>query len=472
MKHFVASVLPLLLLLLVCSCKPEDEIYSKDSGVKLQFSTDTVSFDTVFVSQGSVTRRLKVYNPSKNAVKISEIKIGKLGLSPFSLIINGELKPMATDFTLRGEDSLLILVKAYIDPNNNQNAFIVEDDILFKLNGNEQKVHVEAYGQNANYFKDTFVCNTTWSPPKAYILYGDVIVPEGCTLTILPGTKIYAHPGAILYVAGKLNVQGSAQNRAVFQHDRRDSLYANIPGLWYGIYLAKKSKANTIQFADIRNATFGITVDSSANVSIKNTVVKNCFSTGVLGILSAFEMENCLIANCGQYAVAGAGGGNYKLNFCTIANYTSEFKRDTESLTFNDSAIYNKALIIRNTNLEIKNSIIWAGTRNGELKDELLFYTVAGLDNITISNSLLQTNCYLNEAKFRLPASNNLFNRDPEFKQPGDGSVPARKINYTLKDSSPLIGAGQNAGVSIDLPGSARPQGLPNPDIGAYENAK
>src|SRR5687768_13561306 len=125
MKYFVASVLPLLLLLSVFSCKPDYELYSKDSGVRLQFSPDTGAFDTVFVAAGSVTKRLKVYNPSKNAVKIDEIEIRKLGLSAFSLIIDGELKPMVTGFTLRGEDSLLILVEAYIDPTRQKNAFIV-----------------------------------------------------------------------------------------------------------------------------------------------------------------------------------------------------------------------------------------------------------------------------------------------------------------------------------------------------------
>ena len=53
--------LPLLILFSVFSCKPDEDIITRDSGAKLEFATDTVFFDTVFVSTGSVTKRLTVY---------------------------------------------------------------------------------------------------------------------------------------------------------------------------------------------------------------------------------------------------------------------------------------------------------------------------------------------------------------------------------------------------------------------------
>src|SRR5688572_28370066 len=209
MKYCFAALIPLLLLFSVFSCKPDDEILTRDGSAKLEFSADTIFFDTVFVSTGSVSKRLKIYNRNDKAVKIDEIRLEKLGASNYDLIIDGQAKYFASGITLRGKDSLLILVKVFIDPNNSATPFIVEDNLFFRTNGNEQKIPLRAYGQNANFFRnEELTCNSIWEGPKAFVLYGDVVVPENCTLTIRPGTKVYAHAGAGLYVLGTLKVKG------------------------------------------------------------------------------------------------------------------------------------------------------------------------------------------------------------------------------------------------------------------------
>ncbi|MBK0404243.1 hypothetical protein I5M27_14700 [Adhaeribacter sp. BT258] len=472
MKYCFAALVPLLLLFSVFSCKPDDEILTRDAGAKLEFSTDTIFFDTVFVSTGSVSKRLKIYNRNKKAVKIDQIKLEKLGASDFDLIIDGEAKDMASGITLRGEDSLLILVKVYVDPNNSAKPFIIEDNLQFETNGNRQQVVLRAYGQNANFFRNEELdCNSVWEGPKAYVLYGIVVVPENCTLTIRPGTKVYGHAGAILYVQGTLKVEGTAGKRVFFQNDRRDSAFANVPGQWEGLFFDTMSRNNKIQFTEIKNATYGLRlINFDGNQSeIENTVIKNIFYAGILGLDTDVKLTNSLITNCGQYAFAGIGGGKYDFNYCTIANYTPEFKRDNEAVAFSDSAIYDNALRpIKDPIVTFRNSIIWNGTRNGKMENELLFLTREGLKNVTIQNSLIQTTKYQNEAKFT--GNGNLLNQDPKFVQPGDGFVPARKINYSLKEDSPAIGGARN-GVNIDLTGEPRPQGSnPNPDMGAYEN--
>ncbi|KAA9331897.1 choice-of-anchor Q domain-containing protein [Adhaeribacter soli] len=472
MKYCFAVIIPLLMLLSVFSCKPDDETLTRDAGAKLEFSADTIFFDTVFVSTGSVSKRLKIYNRHKNAVKIDQIKLEKLGASNYDLIIDGEAKDMASGITLRGEDSLLILVKVLIDPNNSATPFIVEDNIVFQTNGNLQTIPLRAFGQNANVFRDKEVsCNTIWEGPKAYVLYGDVIVPENCVLTIRPGTRIYAHAGAGLYVFGTLKVEGNASKKVFFQNDRRDSVFAHVPGQWVGIFFLEKSRNNSIQYAEIKNATFGLSIQNKDGnrVEVENTVIKNMFTAGLLGVSADVKVTNTLITNCGQYAVAGVGGGRYDFNYCTIANYTPDFKRDTESMAFTDSVVLDNTLFIRDTYVTMRNSILWSGNRNGKLENELLFLARAGLQNISIENSLLQTNRYQNDPK--ILGHGNILNQDPKFTQPGDNSVPERKINYSLKKDSPAIGAAQANGVSIDLTGEPRLQGSnPNPDMGAYEN--
>ena len=42
---------------------------------KLEFSLDTLRFDTVFTERGSATRILKVYNPNDESVRISRIAL-------------------------------------------------------------------------------------------------------------------------------------------------------------------------------------------------------------------------------------------------------------------------------------------------------------------------------------------------------------------------------------------------------------
>ena len=59
-----ASVIFLIFILLSISCKKEDDIIT-DSSAKLEFSVDSVLFDTVFTTVGSITKQLKVYNKKR-----------------------------------------------------------------------------------------------------------------------------------------------------------------------------------------------------------------------------------------------------------------------------------------------------------------------------------------------------------------------------------------------------------------------
>ena len=60
------------------SCKKNSTI-NPDSHLKLEFSADTVIFDTVFTSLGSATHELMVYNRHSDDLKISSIRL--LGIS-------------------------------------------------------------------------------------------------------------------------------------------------------------------------------------------------------------------------------------------------------------------------------------------------------------------------------------------------------------------------------------------------------
>jgi hypothetical protein len=99
-----ASLLP--------GCKPrEEELQTTGS---LAFSVDTVKFDTVFTSLRTVTKRLWVYNRNPRAVNVDLISLDNSATSPYTLIINGDQRQTASGIYIRGNDSLLILVRALL----------------------------------------------------------------------------------------------------------------------------------------------------------------------------------------------------------------------------------------------------------------------------------------------------------------------------------------------------------------------
>ena len=69
-------------------CRKDLQI-TPDPSAKLQFSTDTLHFDTVFTTIGSSTRRLKIFNPQAQAVKVSSIQLAGGANSLFRLNLNG-----------------------------------------------------------------------------------------------------------------------------------------------------------------------------------------------------------------------------------------------------------------------------------------------------------------------------------------------------------------------------------------------
>ena len=116
------------------SCRYDEEIISSDQELALFYSEDTLSFDTVFTVSGSITKRLVVRNPNRNAIQLDRIYLGRGSESPYSIIVAGDESSDITGEVIYGEDSLLVLVNVTIDPNEAMQPFIVRDSILFAYN--------------------------------------------------------------------------------------------------------------------------------------------------------------------------------------------------------------------------------------------------------------------------------------------------------------------------------------------------
>ena len=126
------------------SCVDEGD-YTTSSSVELKFSSDTLSFDTVFTTIGSTTKILMVYNKENQAVKIDRIKLGGGVASYYRLNVDGDTSLVAKDIEIGAKDSLYIFVRLELDYNNQSNPLLVEDSIEFFFNNKHQKVLLVFY---------------------------------------------------------------------------------------------------------------------------------------------------------------------------------------------------------------------------------------------------------------------------------------------------------------------------------------
>ncbi|WP_324674256.1 hypothetical protein [Hymenobacter sp. GOD-10R] len=481
---------------------------TKDSSAKLEFSADTMFFDTVFVQTGSVTKRLWVYNRNSRAVKVEQIGLGKPTNSPYALIVSGQQGTAVQNVEIRGKDSLLVLVRTTITPGQENKPFVVEDQLRFRTNGNDQNVKLLAYGQNAYFHADQeyVACNSVWRSDKPHVVLGAVGVRPGCTLRIEAGTKVYFHAGAALVVQGSLvvnpsfnpgnnEVKADDANIVRFAGDRREAYYNDIPGQWRGIQFdSTSSRNNSIRYAEIKNANFGLLIYNPGNkthpkVTVQNTVIKNISAAalsfasggqgfdgaGIFGIGGDFDLVNTVLTNCGEYAIRAIGGGQYNLNFCTIANYTPQFKREKASLDFTNAPAVKRVTGPIPTSISITNSIIW-GINSGAGKEELNFQNSDSYrGNIDVRNSLLRTTAYQGSTeapnKPGLGRSDylNVPNVVPNFKRASDSQKPAYdKLDFSLDTLSPASNRPRyDPFIARDLLNHQRDPR--NPDLGAYE---
>ena len=304
----------------------EDEKYISSSDVRLKFSVDTVMFDTVFTTIGSTTQHLKVYNPYDQKILVSSIKLAKNETSNFRLNINGIASNEVKDVEIAPFDSLYIFVEVTVNPNGQNLPLVVKDSIEFITNANHQDIDLVAWGQDFNLIKKDISKNTTWTNDKPYLVYNNAYVDSNATLTINPGAKIYFHKDAGLYVKGKVIAKGTVESPISFQGDRLETIYANVPDQWNGILLYSGSTNNEFSNVEIKNANIGLWVGNiedkgSAKVKLNNVKVQNMAYAGILAMKSEIQAVNCLVTNCGFYAVALLVSGNYEFNHSTIANY-------------------------------------------------------------------------------------------------------------------------------------------------------
>lgn len=456
-----------LLLFIVCllnACKKDSFITSPDA--QLRTSEETITFDTVFTSVGSVTKFFRIYNGNDQKLRISSIKLAGGASSPFKINADGFKGPEVNNLEMEANDSMYVFVSVHINPAGGDLPFVVEDSISISYNGRTSWVQLEAWGQNANFLRARKLTgNIVWDNRLPFVILDGLLIDTSATLTIEKGTKIYLHADAPFIVDGTLKVMGEHYDstRVYFRSDRLDEPYRDFPGGWPGIYFRGSSRDNELNFATIANAFQGIVVEKpSVNTNPKlvlnGCIVDNVYDVGILGVQTSIEANNCVVSNCGKNIIL-AYGGNYSFNHCTVASYSNSFILHKEPVLQVANFIKDgTSFLTSDLTAVFRNCIFWA--ESGNVDDEV-FVSRQGstVFDVSFANCLWKVK--------NVPANTNrtniISNMDPQFD-----TIDTQKglYNFRLRTGSPAINAGTATALLKDIEGKSR---TGNPDLGAYE---
>lgn len=477
----------LAILMVLFSCRREDQ-FIEDSSAKLTFSTDSILFDTVFTTIGSTTELFLVYNPHKERIKISSIRLNGGTSSNFRINVDGQPGNNFTDVEIAPEDSMFVFLEVTVDPNNDLNPFVIDDYIEFVTNGNSQRVSLVAWGQNAIYYTPTsfntnlpdFTCLTgpcsdaippvdvTWTNDLPIVVYGYIAIDTLDRLTIDPGTEIYFHNngGMWVYRGGTLRVNGTKDEPVLFRGDRLQAQFDDVPGQWDRIWI-NEGGINTIDHAIIENAFIGIQAEALflngnptqlGNLTLRNTEIRNCSNTGLLSAFFNVNGENLLISNCGQTNLTLQALGNWQFDHCSFPNYFRNGGRETPSVLIQNSYRTPLGFTTDTPIVRFRNSIV-----DGNQENEFFIDIVNnGSANVSVFDAILKTDQNISDT-----------NRYKRIIRNPNGSIFKDIFagDFELIENSPAIDAGNiavGALIPTDLRGNRRVDDTA-PDLGAVE---
>ena len=493
MKFLRASLLLLLAVAVLSACR-KDEQFTDDPGARLEFSRDTVLFDTVFTAlTTSVTKRFTVRNRNDQAVRV-DIALEGGSPSPYRINVDGASRLTFSQVEILGGDSLFVFVEVLPGQGGVNTPFIVEDRILFNTNGNEQEVLLVAWGQDAHIFRpDRSIpgfpdfsiiaglddqgnptCETvTWPNDKPYVIYGYAVVDSCSTLQIDPGVKVYFHgsSGLWVYRYGRLLAQGTVDDPIIFQGDRLEPDYQDLPGQWDRIWLNEGAAGqdHELEHVEIRNSLIGIQCEtfplnpleptSEAKLKLDNAKIFNASLAGILSRNFRIESTNLLVADCGQYCVALTGGGQYSFRQSTLVNYwTWDIRQDPAFILTNTFQDITGTVQVR----DVEASTFVNGMIYGFNTNEFLVEVdnAANVD-YTFANWLFRTDQPTNDP-VHFPDQASIYrNQAPAFVSIGSQDFHLTDQDNAARDRGQFI-----PDALFDLDGNLRDG---QPDLGCYE---
>ena len=312
------------------ACKKDSFITSSDALVTI--TADTLKYDTVFTTSGSITQSFKIINENDQKLKISSVKLMGGNASTYKINVDGFTGPEVNDLEIAANDSIYVFVSVVIDQNTSNLPFIVQDSIKINYNDADRWVQLEAWGQNAHFLRGKKVsANETWINDLPYVILDSLSIDADKTLTLEKGCRIYVHANAPILVNGSLQVNGQKDSvdRVYFRGDRLDDPYKDFPASWPGIFFSSSSKDNILNYAVLKNAYQAIasqdpSVNLNPKVALNECIIDNAYDAGIVTLNSSVYATNCLVSNCGKnlYLLMG---GDYQFVHCTVASYSNNY---------------------------------------------------------------------------------------------------------------------------------------------------
>ena len=447
-KKIRVSLQVFVLSVMLLSCINDD--VTADMAVQPEFSCEVLDMGTVFTGLPSPVYAFKVYNRDKDGIVIGSIAFRDESVTGrFLLNVDGASGEVFENILIRGKDSIYVFVEAVLPPVGTPEPVRVSVPLDFMTNGVRSTVLLEASAQDVVHVESVTLDGVTeWDARYPYNIYGNVTVPEGSTLNIARGARLYFHAGAGLHVYGHLVVDGTSDAPVVMCGDRFGCVassavpYDVVPGQWRGIELSGASSDGNMNYTTVANTERGIVADGTSRLHLLNCRLRNSSSSVLSAVGADVTAVGCEFSGAPSGVVV-LDGGHHLFNHCTIAN-------DYIFAPVEEAMLILKA---EHTEVSCANSIVYG---LGALMSPL---DISGR-SVFFERCLLKANG-IDDAGF----SEILWGFDPRF----DVSLEEYRFDYRLTSGSPAIGAGD---ASLSLPESSVDYyGLQRgaaPDLGAY----
>jgi hypothetical protein len=503
MQKYIISFVILFFIILSSSCRKDFDTVVGNSDFRVE--KDTLFLDSVFTNIASHTYRVKVYNTANKDITLNSIRLENGNQSFYRLNVDGTNGKSIEDVLIHAKDSIFIFVEVTADINQLTSP-VYEEKLIVEDDGKTDDILLVSFVKDALFLyperfpdgsKDSLTVytdpntgetnkipgyflpdNTTFTADKPIVIYGNVAVPQGKTLTIEQDAHLYFHfnSSLIVWEDASLQVNGTLGHEVIFEDDRMEPDYEKAPGMWNYIWLRENSKNNVIDYAIIKNATIGViahpTDDTNPMLNIKNTKIFNHSLVGIYAVKTIINGENLVLNNFGLSAINIQLGGSYDFKHCTFTNFGGGIRNEKSGAVYVNNYIETQDGTVYVSDLNqfnLSNSIVYGNSSIEFYLDNINETGVAF--NYQIHNNLIRFNDpqhrFENIAEVNFADTNHfqniILNEDPVFED-------ERENLMRISNQSPAINQGNSAAallVPLDILGSDR---TASPDLGAYQN--
>ena len=508
MRKWLRIIGVLLAIALTKACD-YDLSFSPAQTQDIRFSSDTVYLDTIFTSIGSSTYNLRIYNLADHNIKIGSIRLGQANDSQFRLNVDGMHGQDFNDVEILANDSIYVFIETTVDIKDyaaNAPEFLYNDQLLVdeqtvelitlvkdaiflypkREDGFKEMIPLgtdeegNAFGIEGFYLEDNELIFTNERP---YVIYGYAGVPSEKTVRFEAGARIHFHDNSGLIAAESSSVHVLGEQSAdaemqegevIFEGDRLEPFFENIPGQWGAIWLTAGSTNHIFRHATIKNASVGILMDyndetENPTLVLEQTQIHNSSAVGLWAKTGHVRAVNSIFGNAGNASFFGNIGGSYEFTHCTFANYWNRSFRSTPAVIFNDYVPISETedfvmpiekAVFANCIIDGNQTVEFGVEQKGD--QELSF----SLDHTALRFSPADETIY--ENPYYDFSSSTLYpklilNKQTAFHQPSTN-------DFRISQESEVIGLGKSthaASVPVDLNGVDRTN---LPDLGAFQH--